>query len=293
MGAPAVALAPITGDDVPEVGAFLHHHLNPRLSAQEWAASIVPPWRSSRRTTASLLADGRGGRRPTSPSTPSGSSTARCEDFCNLGAWCVAGGAPVPRACGCCGPLLAQRGYHFTDLSPSGNVVPLNRAAAVRAPRHRRPRWCRTCPRPCRAASASSTDPAEIERVARAAATWRSSATTATRARPGTSCSRRRRPHCYVMFRKDRRKGLPVFASILLRRRPRAAAASRCPARPAPAAAPRRCSATLAELRVVGGRPLAARAAWPRPTQDVPQHPGSAPRRRRRPVQRARRCVAW
>ena len=46
-------------------------------------------------------------------------------DICNLGAWSVDAeyrfsGMRLLKA------VLAQDGYHFTDLSPSGNVVPLN-----------------------------------------------------------------------------------------------------------------------------------------------------------------------
>ena len=45
----------------------------------------------------------------------------RTERFCNLGAWCV---LPDHRFHGLrlLKALLAQDGYHFTDLSPSGNV---------------------------------------------------------------------------------------------------------------------------------------------------------------------------
>ena len=39
-----VDLAPITDDDVGAVAAFLHRHLNARLSADEWARCAVPPW---------------------------------------------------------------------------------------------------------------------------------------------------------------------------------------------------------------------------------------------------------
>ena len=48
------------------------------------------------------------------------------ERFCNLGAWCV---LPEYRFHGLrlLKALLAQEGYHFTDLSPSGNVVGLNK----------------------------------------------------------------------------------------------------------------------------------------------------------------------
>ena len=34
----------ITDDDIGAVAAFLHQHLNARLSADEWARCAVPPW---------------------------------------------------------------------------------------------------------------------------------------------------------------------------------------------------------------------------------------------------------
>ena len=101
--------------------------------------------RPRRPTTASCCAtDGDRGRACTSPSTPSARSTAGPSSFCNLGAWCVlephrAHGVRLLRA------LLRQRGYHFTDLSPSGNVVALNRRLELPATSTRRPRWCPTC----------------------------------------------------------------------------------------------------------------------------------------------------
>ena len=42
--APPVTLGPLRTDDLPEVGLFLHAHLNPRLSAQQWADSLRPAW---------------------------------------------------------------------------------------------------------------------------------------------------------------------------------------------------------------------------------------------------------
>ena len=52
--------------------------------------------------------------------------------FCNLAAWCV---LPAYRHQGLrlLRALLAQPGYHFTDLSPSGNVVELNRRLRFQA----------------------------------------------------------------------------------------------------------------------------------------------------------------
>jgi hypothetical protein len=82
-----VQLAPVRPTDVAEVGAFLHAHLNARLSADQWAASILPSWPVSSPNHGFLLrADG----------DIVGVQLAfyaerevdgRFQDFCNLGAW--------------------------------------------------------------------------------------------------------------------------------------------------------------------------------------------------------------
>ena len=55
----------------------------------------------------------------------------RHERFCNLGAWCV---SPEYRFHGLrlLKAALSQEGYHFTDLSPSGNVVGVNERLSFR-----------------------------------------------------------------------------------------------------------------------------------------------------------------
>ena len=134
------------------------------------------------------------------------------EDFCNLGAWCVleeyrSHGVRLLRA------VLAQRAYTFTDLSPSGNVVPLNHrlgfesldtttALLVNRPVGRG-RGVRVL-----------SDHDVIERLLgpedlrifedhrHAAAVLHLVVTRGTE-------------HCYVVVRRDRRKGLPVFATLL------------------------------------------------------------------------------
>ena len=125
MGGPAVVLAPITGDDVPEVAAYLHRALNDRLSAEEWARSMVPPWSCDAPNHGFHLRDGGqvvGAALAFYADRPVGDHVRR---MCNLGAWCVddtyqAQGLRLVRA------LLGQRDHTFTDLSPSGNVVALN-----------------------------------------------------------------------------------------------------------------------------------------------------------------------
>ena len=201
----------ITRTRVPEVAAFLHKELNPRLSVEAWGRAIVPPWPAVGDNLGFML---------------------KCEDevvganvafyserevegrrtrFCNLAAWCVlqehrARSVRLLRA------LLSQPGLHFTDLSPSGNVVAINErlrfhhldTTTVLVP---------NLPRASRGVRVVS-DPDEITYRLRgdqrrifedhrdAAAAIHVLLTYGER-------------QCYVIARKDTRKGLRVFASLL------------------------------------------------------------------------------
>jgi len=137
----------------------------------------------------------------------------RIEKFCNLAAWCVveeyrSHGLRLLRA------ILAQEGYTFTDLSPSGNVIPLNArlnfqhldTTTVLVPNLPWPGW------PTRTRVIS--DPALIESSleGRDLDIYRDHA--------GAAAAHhlvvlRGNQYCYVIFRRDRRKNLPLFASIL------------------------------------------------------------------------------
>ena len=136
----------------------------------------------------------------------------RTERVCNLGAWCVADehrsqGLRLLRA------LLGQRGYHFTDLSPSGNVVALNErlrfehldTTTAVVPNLPRPAPRRTAGHRPRAHRGGCSTGAErrIFEDHRAPPRARHVVLEV----DGGSV--------YVMFRKDRRKGLPVFATLL------------------------------------------------------------------------------
>ncbi len=205
-------MEPICGSDLAEVGAFLHDHLNSRLSAGQWSAAIVPTWQDCSPNHGFLLRQqGRVvgvqlafySQRPVE---------GRQASFCNLGAWCVleefrSHGFRLLRA------ALAQRGYHFTDLSPSGNVVPLNRklgfesldTATALVP-HRplgRSRGVRVVSDHARIEKQLSGRDLEIFRDHRHAAAAIHLVLV------------RGDEHCYVVARRDRRKELPVFASLL------------------------------------------------------------------------------
>jgi hypothetical protein len=172
--------------------------------------------------------------------------------LCNLGAFCVreehrSHSVRLLRA------LLAQGSYEFTDLSPSGNVIPLNErlkfrfldTATALVPNFPWPSWLRS--------TRVIFDPIAIEARLRG---------DDLRIYRDHACARAARhamivrddETCYVMFRRDRRKRLPLFASILHVSNPnlfRATARSffshllTCHGIPV----------TLAEIRVVGHRP--------------------------------------
>jgi hypothetical protein len=174
------------------------------------------------------------------------------ERFCNLGAWCVleeyrAQGLRLIRG------LLRQGDYHFTDLSPSGNVVAINErlrfvsldtstAVVPNLP------W----PVPARAIRVSSA-PDEVARTltGRDSDIYRDHTDTAAARHVVIS---RGDDHCYVIWRHDRRKRLPIFGSVLYVSDPElfgeaALLFSRH------LLLRHRVLVTLAELRVVGSRP--------------------------------------
>ncbi len=211
MGDPVVALAPITGEDVPEVAAFLHRVLNDRLSPEEWARSMVPPWTCEAPNHGFHLREDGAVVGAALAFYSDRVVDGRTERVCNLGAWCVADehrsqGLRLLRA------LLAQRGYHFTDLSPSGNVVALNErlkfehldTATAVVPNLPRPTTgVRVVTDPERIAGLLTGDEQRIHADHRRAG--------ATRHVVLEVDGRQ----VYVIFRKDRRKGLPLFATLL------------------------------------------------------------------------------
>ncbi|MDF1635793.1 hypothetical protein [Mycoplana sp. MJR14] len=208
-----IQICPITSGDVERVAAFLHAELNGRLSPSAWAAAIRPTWPSASPNHGFMLVDGERVLGAYVAFYSQRRVDDRLENFCNLSAWCVleayrAHGLRLLRA------MLAQDGYTFTDLSPSGNVVPLNArlnfqhldTATALVPNWP---WPRSGTR-LRIVS----DPATIEQslTGRDLEIYRDHA-----AAPAAhhlaviedgEC-------CYVMFRRDSRKRLRLFASIL------------------------------------------------------------------------------
>ena len=120
-----VELRPITRSDVPAAAAFLHEHLNSRVPAAAWARATEVPWSVDSPNAGFMLLDGDAVVGVHLAYYSEREIAGRTERFCDLGAFCV---LPEHRfhALRLLKALLAQDGYHFTDLSPSGNVVGLN-----------------------------------------------------------------------------------------------------------------------------------------------------------------------
>ncbi|PZF85515.1 hypothetical protein C1I92_05080 [Jiangella anatolica] len=132
--------------------------------------------------------------------------------FCNLAAFCVleeyrTHSLRLVRA------LLGQKGYVFTDLSPSGNVIALNeRLGFTRL--DTATRLVANLPRISGRGTRVTTDPAALERTltGRDADVYRDH-----REAPAAQhlLVERDGAHGYLVYRRDRRKRLPLFATPL------------------------------------------------------------------------------
>jgi hypothetical protein len=214
-----VQLRPITDADVRRTAEFLHANLNSRVSAADWAASVEVPWEVDRPNAGFMLLDGDRvvGAHLAFYSERVIDGTR--ERFCGLGAWCV---LPEYRfhSLRLLKALLAQEGHHFTDLSPSPAVAVLNSRLGFRF-LDTRTALVPNLPWPSRPGrGVISSDPGLIER------TLTGHERELYRDHEAAAVARhlvllRGDEWCYVVFRKDRRKKLPLFASILYVSHPR------------------------------------------------------------------------
>lgn len=112
-----VSVSAIRADDVDEVAAFLHVHLDSAISAAEWSAAIIPPWSAERPDHGfQLRAEGRLVGVYVAYYSPKRALDSGSVRFCNLAAWTVLEGY---RSQGVLllMALLKQRGLAFTDLT--------------------------------------------------------------------------------------------------------------------------------------------------------------------------------
>jgi hypothetical protein len=209
----AVSVAPITAADTRRVGEFLHANLDERVAVDHWARALDPPWAGDRPNAGFMLLDGDAIVGVQIAFYSERTIDGRRESFCNLGAWCV---LPAYRlhSLRLLKAALGQDGYHFTDLSPNSDVVGINSRLSFRfldtttalIPNFPWP----TVP----GRTVISSDPAVIER------TLSGHDLQLYRDHAATNAARhlvliKNDEWCYVIFRKDRRKQLPLFVSVL------------------------------------------------------------------------------
>ena len=118
-----VKLAPITDADTAAVADFLHANFDERVP---WARSYMAlPWKVDAPNHGFMLRDGQRVVGAYLAFYSERLMAGRVERFCNLGAWCV---LPEYRfhSVRLLKALLAQDGYHFTDLSPNKTVESVN-----------------------------------------------------------------------------------------------------------------------------------------------------------------------
>ncbi|MDQ0371974.1 hypothetical protein [Cellulomonas humilata] len=206
-----VRLSPVDDGNLPEIARFLHENLNSRLSADAWARALAPTWRTAEPTHGfGLWADG----------VLVGVYAAffservvagRERRICNLAAWCVldgygAHGLRLLRALLSCGADV------FTDLSPSGSVVPIDlrlgfqRLDTTTDVRPGYPSWQRRV--------TVVTDQRRIADLltGRDAELFRDHVGSAAVQHVVLLVDGR---PCYVMYRRVRRKRLPVFGALV------------------------------------------------------------------------------
>ncbi|MBX0299450.1 hypothetical protein K2F54_05610 [Cryobacterium sp. 1639] len=244
-----VVVRPTGENDANAVSLFLHQHLNSRVSAEAWHGVLSPPWYAeSPNLGYHLVVGGR------IVGVYAAVYSERVLDgtvhrFCNLAAFCVledyrAHSVRLLRA------ILAQKGFEFTDFSPSGNVVAVNERLGFTA-LDTTTRVVPNLPSLPRRGLTVSAEPSVVAGVL-----------TGTDARVyrdhlGAPAAHhivviRDGGYSYLVVRKDRRKRLPLFSSPLYVGGSRALLQSAWPQVGSHLLLRQGTVATLAERRVLG-----------------------------------------
>jgi len=209
----AVLVRPIAREDAERVGRFLHQHLNARISSECWAAAMTPTWQAEAPNHGYMLIRGDEIVGVQLAFYSQRQTAEGPERFCNLAALCV---LPDQRmhSFRLLKALLGQPGYTFTDLSPSGNVPPLNARLGFRS-LDTKTALVINLPRPSLPGRARLITDAN-----RIAATLGGRDLEIFRDHLGAQAARQLvvvvgNRVCHVIYRRDRRKRLPLFASLL------------------------------------------------------------------------------
>jgi hypothetical protein len=205
-----IELAPITDADVAAVADFLRANHD---DGAPWAASAVEPWRVDAPNHGFLIRDGKRIVGTLLALYSQRQVAGQLQRFCNMGSWCVlpdyrSQSMSLLRA------LLAQEGYHFTVLSPADGPREILAWSGFRF-FDTSAAFIPNLPWPTLPGRTRITaDPDVIEATLTGAERdlYHDHA-------PALAAEHlviiRGRESCYVMFRKFRRRGVPVFANVL------------------------------------------------------------------------------
>ena len=263
-----VELTPITDADVAAVADFLHANLNSRIPPPTWSCVMSVPWKVDAPNHGFMLRDGQRVVGAYLAFYSERFIADQVERFCNLGSWSV---LPEYRlhSVRLLRALLAQDGYHFTDLAPSEKVESVNARLKFRY---------------------LDTSMALIPHLPWPTVPYRTKISahpdviTSTLVGPDLELYRdhaqaaavnhlvliRGSESCYIMFRKRWWRGHPVFAAILYVSNPSLFRRAVTPlARYL--LVHYRVVATFAELRIVGRRPRTS-FALPHPKTLLRRH---------------------
>ncbi|WP_375386196.1 hypothetical protein [uncultured Microbacterium sp.] len=256
MDSEKVELRPILEADRGDAAAFLHECLNDRVSVADWMRLLSPPWAVEASNSGFQL---RAGDRIVGVYAAVYSEREIDGErlrFCNLAAFCVlddhrAHSFRLLRA------ILGQQGFEFTDLSPSGNVVALNERMGFERLDSRTTLAVNIPAVGARGVSLSG-DPTVLRATLTGAdaAIYRDHRDAAA-ARHLVVVSGDE--YAYLVFRKDRRKRIPVFATPLYAGGSRELLQSAWPRVASHLLLRHGLLATLAEERILGFAPRAGR----------------------------------
>ena len=263
MGRANLDLRAIGQEDVGSIARFLSTHLNTRVPPDRWRPVLEPPWASAAPNRGFQLVDPEGvvgAYVAVYSQREIAGSTVR---FCNLAAFCVREDQRA-HSLRLIRPLLAQPGFVFTDLSPSGAVVDLDRRLGFR-PLDTATRLVVNVPRTPGRGIRISSDPAVVRETLQGAdaAIHRDHADAPAAHHVVVTSGA---DYAYVVYRRDRRRGRRLFASPLFAGGDRDLLRAQWGALCGHFLTRGRLPFTLAEARVLGFEPpRGVQLAHPRP----------------------------
>lgn len=136
---PRPELAPIADSDLGEFCAFLTHHLNPNISAEQFQSAFRQRWGMDKPNHGFVVRDQGAIVGGIGAIYALRTLHGKPERFCNITSWCVLD-AYRAQSMRLAMALVSQEGFHFTDLTPTDVVAkslqflkfkPLNGARTV------------------------------------------------------------------------------------------------------------------------------------------------------------------